>query len=91
MFYINNNKLISIIILIIWICLTLWYCLYVIIEETKKYNRLLYYKRNFLYDIYYDKYMKMVKKMKRIIFKKKTELFFLNILVFFKELFVCKK
>lgn len=85
------NPKINVIILIIWIGLAVAYCLFVIIDENKKYKKLLYYKKNLSYDIYYDKYMKMVRKMKKVLFKKKTELFLLNILVFFKELIVCKK
>ena len=85
------NPKINEIILIIWIVLAVAYCLFVIIDEKKKYKKLLYYKKNLSYDIYYYKYIKMVRKMKKVLFMKKTELFLLNILVFFKESIVCKK
>lgn len=87
----SNDLIFKIVLLIIWIGLILAYCIFVIIDENKKYNRLQYYKKNISYEFDYDKYIKMVKKMKKVLRKKKLKLFCLKVLVFFKELITCKK
>ena len=77
-----NKEVIEYVILIIILAmLLLLYCFYVINDERKKMK---YYKETISYETNWDKYNDMVKAQKKIIFKKQMQLFFLNILVFFK-------
>lgn len=87
----NISLIFNLAILSIVVLISLLYCIFVIIDETKKYNKIRYYKSTISYDINYDKYFKMVKKMKKIILFKKAKLFLLQILVFLKGIFIWKK
>lgn len=66
---------------------SIWYCIIVIISERKKMK---YYCSILLYETDWDKYSTMVKKQKRIIFKKRVYLCYLKFLVKLKELFKWK-
>lgn len=80
-----------IILLVIAIVLMLIYVTYVIIDERKKWNKREFFKYTLYYEVDYFLYMDMVKKMKRILFKKRLELIGLSILVFLRRLFVWNK
>ena len=67
------------------------YCICVIVDETRKCNKVKFYKSTLLYEFDYDKYFKMIKKMKRILFVKRCQLLILEILVFLKGVFIWKK
>lgn len=84
----NKDLIESIVLLIIAIILILIYGIFVIIDERKKWNKREFFKYNLYYEIDYFLYMDMVKKMKKVLFKKRLELVVLNILVFFRRLFV---
>ena len=60
------------------------YSIFVIIEEREKMK---YYKYNILYVTNWDKYNTMVKKQKRVLFKKKVQLTFLTVLVKVRRIF----
>ena len=85
---VNKDLIESIVLLIIAIILILIYGIFVIIDERKKWNKREFFKYNLYYEIDYFLYMDMVKKMKKVLFKKRLELVVLNILVFFRRLFV---
>lgn len=80
-----------IILLVIAVVLMLIYVTYVIIDERKKWNKREFFKYTLYYEVDYFLYMDMVKKMKRILFKKRLELIGLSILVFLRRLFVWNK
>ncbi len=84
----NKDLIESIVLLIIAIILILIYGIFVIIDERKKWNKREFFKYTLYYEIDYFLYMDMVKKMKKVLFKKRLELVVLNILVFFRRLFV---
>lgn len=84
----NKDLIESIVLLIIAIILILIYGIFVIIDERKKWNKREFFKYSLYYEIDYFLYMDMVKKMKKVLFKKRLELVVLNILVFFRRLFV---
>lgn len=81
----------SIVLLVIAIILILIYGIFVIIDERKKWNKKEFFKYTIYYEIDYFLYMDMVKKMKKVLFKKRLELIGLSILVFFRRLFVWNK
>ena len=85
---VNKDLIESIVLLIIAIILILIYGIFVIIDERKKWNKREFFKYTLYYEIDYFLYMDMVKKMKKVLFKKRLELVVLNILVFFRRLFV---
>ena len=74
----ENDIIVYLILIIILAILLLVYSVYVIIDERKKMK---YYYSNLLYVTDWDKFSTMVKKQKRIIRKKKIQLFFLTIMV----------
>lgn len=84
----NKDLIESIILLIIAIILILIYAIVVIIDERKKWNQREFFKYTLYYEIDYFLYMDMVKKMRKVLFKKRLELVVLSILVFFRRLFV---
>ena len=84
----NKDLIESIVLLIIAIILILIYGIFVIIDERKKWNKKEFFKYTLYYEVDYFLYMDMVKKMKKVLFKKRLELVVLNILVFFRRLFV---
>lgn len=81
----------SIILLVIAIILILIYVIYIIIDERKQWNKREFFKYTLYYEVDYFLYMNMVKKMKKVLFKKRLELIWLSILVFFRMIFVWKK
>ena len=80
-----------IVLLVIAIILILIYGIFVIIDERKKWNKREFFKYTLYYEIDYFLYMDMVKKMKKVLFKKRLELIGLSILVFFRRLFIWNK
>lgn len=84
----NKDLIESIVLLVIAIILILIYGIFVIIDERKKWNKKEFFKYTLYYEVDYFLYMDMVKKMKKVLFKKRLELVVLNILVFFRRLFV---
>ena len=73
--------------IIILTALILIYCFYVICDEK---NKIKYYKSTISYSTDYEKYNDMLKVQKKVIRKKRLQLFFLNILVFIRGLIVWK-
>lgn len=88
MISVKKDLLEIIILLVIAIVLMLIYVTYVIIDERKKWNKREFFKYTLYYEVDYFLYMDMVKKMKRVLFKKRLELIGLSILVFLRRLFV---
>ncbi len=87
----NKDLIESIVLLVIAMILILIYGIFVIIDERKKWNKKEFFKYTLYYEVDYFLYMDMVKKMKKVLFKKRLELVVLSILVFFRRLFVWKK
>ena len=81
----------SIVLLVIAIILILIYGIFVIIDERKQWNKREFFKYTLYYEVDYFLYMDMVKKMKKILFKKRLELIGLSILVFLRRLLVWNK
>jgi len=78
--------------LVILLLMTLLiYCIFIILDETRKYKKIKFYKSKIHYELDYEKYFKMVKKMKKIIIFKKTEIIFLKIILFTKGVFIWRK
>ena len=84
----NKDLIESIVLLVVAMILILIYGIFVIIDERKKWNKKEFFKYTLYYEVDYFLYMDMVKKMKKVLFKKRLELVVLNILVFFRRLFV---
>lgn len=87
----NKDLIESIVLLVIAMILILIYGIFVIIDERKKWNKKEFFKYTFYYEVDYFLYMDMIKKMKKVLFKKRLELVVLSILVFFRRLFVWNK
>lgn len=87
----NKDLIESIVLLIIAMILILIYGIFVIIDERKKWNKKEFFKYTLYYEVDYFLYMDMVKKMKKVLFKKRLELVVLSILVFIRRLFIWKK
>lgn len=81
----NKNMIINLILLFISIALLVFYLIYMFMCERKTWKQKEFFKYTIFYESEYSLYFKMVKKMRRIIFKKKLELFYLNILLFFRR------
>ena len=79
---VNKDLIESIVLLVIAMILILIYGIFVIIDERKKWNKKEFFKYTLYYEIDYFLYMDMVKKMKKVLFKKRLELVVLSILVF---------
>lgn len=77
----KGNDIFYLILSIVLICLLITYSIFVIVDETKKFKKISYYKSNIAYETEWDKYCTMVSKQKLVICRKKMELLFLNILV----------
>lgn len=88
---VNKDLIESIVLLVIGMILILIYGIFVIIDERNKWNKREFFKYTLYYEIDYFLYMDMVKKMKKVLFKKRLELISLSILVFFRRLFVWNK
>ena len=67
----NNDLIVNIILVILAILLIVSYMVYVIIDERKKWNMREFFKYRIYYEVDYFLYMDMVKKMKKVLFKKK--------------------
>lgn len=80
----NNDAIVYLILIILMVILLITYSVYVIVDERKKMK---YYYSYLLYETEWDKFSTMVKKQKRIVRKKKIQLFFLTLLVKIKEIF----
>lgn len=85
---VNKDLIESIVLLVIAMILILIYGIFVIIDERKKWNKKEFFKYTLYYEVDYFLYMDMVKKMKKVLFKKRLELVVLSILVFIRRLFV---
>ena len=84
----NKDLIESIVLLVIAMILILIYGIFVIIDERKKWNKKEFFKYTLYYEVDYFLYMDMVKKMKKVLFKKRLKLVVLSILVFIRRLFV---
>lgn len=80
-----------IILLVIAIILILVYVIYVVIDERNKWNKREFFKYKIYYEVDYSLYMDMVKKMKKVLFKKRLELIGLSVLVLLRRLFIWNK
>lgn len=87
----SNDLIVNIILVILAILLIVSYMVYVIIDERKKWNMREFFKYRIYYEVDYFIYMDMVKKMKKVLFKKRLELVVLNILVFLRRIFIWNK
>lgn len=87
----SNDLIDNIILVILAILLIVSYMVYVIIDERKKWNMREFFKYRIYYEVDYFLYMDMVKKMKKVLFKKKIELVYLSILVFLRRIFIWNK
>ena len=79
----NKDLIESIVLLVVAMILILTYGIFVIIDERKKWNKKDFFKYTLYYEVDYFLYMDMVRKMKKVLFKKRLELVVLSILVFF--------
>ena len=75
------NDIFLLVMSVLLICFLITYSIFVIVEESKKFNKISYYKSNIAYETEWDKYCTMVSKQKFVIYRKKMELLFLSILV----------
>lgn len=87
----SNDLIVNIILVILAILLIVSYMVYVIIDERKKWNMREFFKYRIYYEVDYFLYMDMVKKMKKVLFKKKIELVCLSVLVFLRRIFIWNK
>ena len=87
----NKDLIESIVLLVVAMILILTYGIFVIIDERKKWNKKDFFKYTLYYEVDYFLYMDMVRKMKKVLFKKRLELVVLSILVFIRRLFIWKK
>lgn len=78
----SNDLIVNIILVILAILLIVSYMVYVIIDERKKWTMREFFKYRIYYEVDYFLYMDMVKKMKKVLFKKKFELVCLSVLIF---------
>lgn len=77
--------------LLLCIVIIIFLIVYSIIVLIKDKRKLKYYNSTLLYDTDYDKYYTLVKKQKRVILKKKIQLFWLTILSNLKGILLWKK
>lgn len=87
----SKDLIVSIALLVIAIILILIYGIFVIIDERKQWNKREFFKYTLYYEVDYFLYMDIVKKMKKVLFKKRLELISLSILVFLRRLFIWNK
>lgn len=87
----SKDLIVSIALLVIAIILILIYGIFVIIDERKQWNKREFFKYTLYYEVDYFLYMDMVKKMKKVLFKKRLKLLYLSILVFLRRLFIWNK
>ena len=67
----NKDLIESIVLLVIAMILILIYGIFVIIDERKKWNKKEFFKYTLYYEVDYFLYMYMIKKMKKVLFKKR--------------------
>lgn len=79
-----------IVLIAVMVILLIVYMVYVILDERNKLKKYKYYKSTVYYETDWGKYNEMVIRQKKIIFKKKFQLLFLQTLVFLKGLVVWK-
>lgn len=82
----SKSMIFNLILLFISIALLIFYLVYMFICERKTWKQREFFKYTIHYDSEYSMYFKMVKKMKKIIFKKELELLYLNILLFLRRI-----
>jgi len=83
-----NRDIIEYLILIIVLSILLVvYFFYIKYDDKKRIN---YYKTVVLYESDWDKYSDMVRVQKRVIFRKKIQLIYYKVLVFFKGVIIWK-
>lgn len=87
----SKDLIFNLILVILAIILMVSYAIYVIIDERKKWNMREFFKYKIYYEADYYLYMDMVKKMKKVLFKKKLELVCLSVLVFLRRIFIWNK
>lgn len=87
----NDDVRFYVVLLIIQVILSIIYGVYIIIDERKKWQKREFFKYTLRYEMDYFLYIDMVKKMRIVLFKKKMQLFLLNILVLLRRMFVWKK
>ena len=87
----NDDIRFYVILLIIQVILSIIYGVYIIVDERKKWQKREFFKYTLRYEMDYFLYIDMVKKMRIVLFKKKMQLFLLNILVLLRRMFVWKK
>ena len=87
----NDDIRFYVVLLIIQVILSIIYGVYIIVDERKKWQKREFFKYTLRYEMDYFLYMDMVKKMRIVLFKKKMQLFLLNILVLLRRMFVWKK
>lgn len=87
----NDDVRFYVVLLIIQVILSIIYGVYIIIDERKKWQEREFFKYTLRYEMDYFLYIDMVKKMRIVLFKKKMQLFLLNILVLLRRMFVWKK
>lgn len=83
-----NEELECIVLIVLLSFLMILYCLFVIFDEHKKMK---YYDTILFYETDWDKYNTILKKQRKIIFRKIIYLYYLKILVKLKGLFRWKK
>lgn len=81
----NKKEMFEIVLCVVLVVLMIVYSIYVILDEQEKTK---YYKKTFYYVTDWGKYNKMVQR--KIITKKKVQLYLLKALVFMKEVFIWK-
>lgn len=87
----NDDVRFYVVLLIIQVILSIIYGVYIIVDERKKWQKREFFKYTLRYEMDYFLYIDMVKKMRIVLFKKKMQLFLLNILVLLRRMFVWKK
>lgn len=87
----NDDIRFYVVLLIIQVILSIIYGVYIIVDERKKWQKREFFKYTLRYEMNYFLYIDMVKKMRIVLFKKKMQLFLLNILVLLRRMFVWKK
>lgn len=87
----NDDIRFYVVLLIIQVILSIIYGVYIIVDERKKWQKREFFKYTLRYEMDYFLYIDMVKKMRIVLFKKKMQLFLLNILVLLRRMFVWKK
>ncbi len=83
----NKKEMFEIVLCVVLVVLMIVYSIYVILDEQEKTK---YYKKTFYYVTDWGKYNKMVQRQRKIITKKKVQLYLLKVLVFMKEVFIWK-